>query len=316
MANIQINELPSGANVQSTDKFPIQNINGETKSITADQIADFIGAATTPGLSDVLDQDNYTNGYDIILNANSKIKSNTSTGENFILPGDGFISIQSNDGDVNTTRMIVYPTELSISKINTAESVDESTILFRTDGLHLLSKSTDLVYDNSVVYGTNGNINSSFIFNDGTTNSRITKDSSISTGAANEVELYYTKGEAGELTLQIEKDTTYYTSVVSDGSNQSIFTQNTTEINLASRSFSIDSADSSVRDSDGNLNIENPNQLILKSDVIRLTPFNASNVILYIEGLSVHNNNAAALAAGLSVNEVYRKTSGELMIVH
>lgn len=315
MANIQINELPSGANVQSTDKFPIQNISGETKSITADQIADFIGAATTPGLSDVLDQDNYTNGYDIIVSAGSKIKSDSSIGENYILPGNGFISIQSNDGDVNTTRMIVYPTELSISKINTAQSVDESTILFRTDGLHLLSKSTDLVYDNSVVYGTDGNINSRFDFNDGTYQSRITSDSSVSSGGANEVELYYTKGDSGELSLQIEKDTTYYTSVVSDNGNNSTFTQTSTEINLASRRFSIDSEDSSVR-CDANLNLENPNQLILKSDVIRLTPFNASNVILYIEGLQIFNNNSDALSGGLFPNQVYRKNSGELMIVH
>jgi hypothetical protein len=315
MANKQINELPSGTTVTSTDKFPIQNISGETKSITADQIADFIGTATTPGLSDVLNQDNYTNGYDIIVNAGSKIKSNTSTGEDYILPGNGFISILSNDGDVNAARIIVYPTELSINKTNTSESVDEATILFRTDGLHLLNKSTDLIYDNSIIYRNDGNINKLFNFNDGTYQSRISSDSSISSGGANEVQLYYVKNDDGELSLQIEKDTTYYSSVVAGGGEQTTFTQTATEINLASRRFSIDGQDSSIRD-DGNLNVESPNQVILKSDAIRLTPFNASDIILYIEGLQVFNNNAAALSGGLFPNQVYRKNSGELMIVH
>lgn len=312
--NKEINQLPDVTSGFSSDSLiPVQLADGTTGHVPASELP----SGSTPELSDVLDQSNYTNGYDIIVNAGSKIKSNTSTGEDYILPGNGFISILSNDGDVNATRIIVYPTELSINKTNTSESVDEATILFRTDGLHLLNKSTDLIYDNSIVYGNDGNINKLFNFNDGTYLSRISSDSSISSGGANEVELYYVKNDDGEFSLQIEKDTTYYSSVVTGGGEQTTFTQTATEINLASIRFSIDSQDSSIRDDgDGDLNVENPNQVILTSDAIRLTPFNASDLRLFIEGLSVHNNNSAALAAGLQVNEVYRKSSGELMIVH
>jgi hypothetical protein len=315
MANKQINELTSGTSVNSTDRFPIQNDEGITKSITAQQIADFIGGGSTPGLSDVLDVDNYANGYPIILNANAKIISDNQTGNDFLQMNPGYINLQSvNEENVDATQLYLTPTQIGIRKNNSQTGTPEAEILLDSNGVILKSESLDGKYSNEIKL-TNDNTNYSlFNFVDGDV-SYIETTSSLNNTNANKIDLYYTKGVNGESSLQIEKDSSYYNISLNDTINNSTFSQTPSDINFtSSRSiievgeFTIFTPTSTIKDDNGSLDIQ--------SNDITLTKSDGANLRLFINGLSVHNNNSSALSAGLVVNEVYRKTSGELMIVH
>jgi hypothetical protein len=322
MANKQINELTSGTSVNSTDRFPIQNDEGITKSITAEQIADFIGGGSTPNLSDVLDQGNYTNGYDIILNAGSKLTSSQTEGEDSLQMIEGYINLSSYDGNFDSTQLYLTPTQNGIRKNNNQTGTPEAEILLDSNGVILKSESLDGKYSNEIKL-TNDNTNYSlFNFVDGDV-SYIETTSSLNNTNANKVDLYYTKGVNGESSLQIEKDSSYYNISLNDTINNSTFSQTPSDINFTSKrsiiqvgEFTIFTPTSTIRDDDGTLLLENRNQVTISSNIIQLSKVDSTFLSLYIPHLPTYNNNGAALAGGLSVGYIYKKPNGELMIVH
>jgi hypothetical protein len=318
MANKQINQLPGAANLVGSDNLPIQDIDGTTKRIAANQIAEFIGTATTPGLSDVLAQDNYANGYPIILNANAKITSDNQNGVDFLQINPGYVNLESvSDGNLDSTQLYLAPTETAIKKTNYQTGTPEANILLNRVGINISTSSIDGSQINDIVYSNDGNNTSLYKFVGPSGDSWIESNSQLSDTRANKVDLYYTKGVNGEFLLQKDYDTTYYRSTVTNSNgNQSSFLQDAIQIISTSKYFSINSESSSIRDTDQTLSIENINQLSLQSNIITLSKSSGTNLRLFISNLQVFANNNAALAAGLVATEVYRKSTGELMIVH
>jgi hypothetical protein len=385
MANKQINQLPDVTSGFSSDTLiPVQLPDGTTGRVLASQVQG--GGSSTPRLSDVLEQSNYTNGYDIILNAGSKLTSSQTEGEDSLLMSEGYIYTLSYDGTDNSTNIYLTPGETGIRKNNNQTGTPEATISLFGNGINIATSSIDGRQTNQIVYSNDGNNTSLYKLFGENGDSFIENTSSLSDINANKVDLYYTKGINGELYLNKEYDSGYYRSIVNNsnegdssitqnpsfisaqatsigsgnndgleldpqesnlgtrlystdtngdissfevnpsrariraigdnGDSNSIIDVTRNTINTTSSALTLETETTTIRDDDGTLLLQNPNQVTISSNIIQLSKVGATDLRLFIEGLSVHNNNSAALTAGLQVNEVYRKTSGELMIVH
>jgi hypothetical protein len=281
--NKEINQLPDVTSGFSSDTLiPVQLPDGTTGRVLASQVQG--GGGSTPPLYSVLEVDNYTNGYDIILNAGSKLKSSNTNGEDSLQMIESYINMGSYDGNFDSTQLYLTPTQTGIRKNNNQTGTPEAEILLDSNGIILRTQPVDNVYNNSITYGNAGENNEELLYSsDGT--SYVRKNSVVTSNRARVTTNHYIKGGDGEFAFDKVEDVYGYTSRVTEGSRVTLIDQSSTYVNLTANNITLSKTD-------------------------------GTNLRLFINDLSVHNNNSAALAAGLQVNEVYRKNSGELMIVH
>jgi hypothetical protein len=240
MANKQINQLPDVTSGFSSDTLiPVQLPDGTTGRVLASQVQG--GGSSTPGLYSVLDVDSYTNGYPIILNAGSKLKSSNTVGEDSLQMAEGYINTQSSDENGGTS-VYLTPTEMGIRKSSNQTGTPLSSVIVG-DNLVLQAQSIDNVYSSQFVYNNDGT-SSEYLNALGSGNSHITKDTSLNDGnSASSVVDHYIKNETGEFRLTKTTEAGSEITEIITNEGTSTITQNPTLITSQAKTVILDSPD-------------------------------------------------------------------------